>query len=504
MPTTGGRPGSDILTRPPLAHAVRDQRLPAAHRRRPVVLLGRHPHARSRPRSPSSRRRTSTRRPSTPPIPTRSSAPRTSRPVAHAGHAAPGRRDRLPRGEPSSSSSVTRCPPGLLGPQAQGAPSALPYVVFLGGAEVTLPGAVPGVNNLLRHVLGNASMLLTVSEYTARAAAQQVHGRVPAEVLRPPLPVDEFAPATADEAAALKRRAGHRRRAGGLRRPARAAQGPGQAHRRPRPAAPGVPAGCTSRSSARAAWRPASTTAPGSAGSASACTSPGALADSAVKDWLRAADLFASPCRTRWGGFEVEGFGIVFAEAALAGLPVVAGRSGGAPEAVLEGQTGTVVDGRSAAAGGGRARLASCVCRPSGAARWAPRGRELAIARHAPAAVGERYRELLRRAAAAVSEQPVGARPPSAPAAPSPRRRSARAARRRASRRGAATPKALARAPTSCRASRGCSWAWPSGSAWASPSSSSSTRTSPPRSRRPSGPPSSPSTCCSRSPARSS
>ena len=74
----------------------------------------------------------------------------------------------------------------------------------------------------------------------------------------------------------------------------------------------------------------------------------GALTDSAVKDWLRAADLFASPCRTRWGGFEVEGFGIVFAEAALCGLPVVAGRSGGAPEAVDEGETGPVVDGRSA------------------------------------------------------------------------------------------------------------------------------------------------------------
>ena len=74
----------------------------------------------------------------------------------------------------------------------------------------------------------------------------------------------------------------------------------------------------------------------------------GALVDAAVTDWLRAADLFASPCRTRWGGFEVEGFGIVFAEAALTGLPVIAGRSGGAPESVVEGETGMVVDGDSA------------------------------------------------------------------------------------------------------------------------------------------------------------
>ena len=124
----------------------------------------------------------------------------------------------------------------------------------------------------------------------------------------------------------------------------------------------------------------------------------GALADDAVREWLKAADLFASPCRSRWGGFEVEGFGIVFAEAALAGLPVVAGRSGGAPEAVLEGLSGTVIDGRSAqqvaAALGSLLRMPAERRRELGA-----RGRELAMSRHTPAAVGERYRALLRQAA---------------------------------------------------------------------------------------------------------
>ncbi|MFB7615957.1 glycosyltransferase family 4 protein [Kitasatospora sp. NPDC056181] len=62
-----------------------------------------------------------------------------------------------------------------------------------------------------------------------------------------------------------------------------------------------------------------------------------------------AADVFAMPCRTRRAGLEAEGLGIVFLEAAAAGLPVVAGRSGGAPDAVLDGVTGTVVDGRSPA-----------------------------------------------------------------------------------------------------------------------------------------------------------
>ncbi|MFE6503858.1 glycosyltransferase family 4 protein [Kitasatospora sp. NPDC057738] len=61
------------------------------------------------------------------------------------------------------------------------------------------------------------------------------------------------------------------------------------------------------------------------------------------------ADVFAMPCRTRRLGLEAEGLGIVFLEAAAAGLPVVAGRSGGAPDTVLDGVTGTVVDGRDPA-----------------------------------------------------------------------------------------------------------------------------------------------------------
>jgi len=60
-----------------------------------------------------------------------------------------------------------------------------------------------------------------------------------------------------------------------------------------------------------------------------------------------AGDVFAMPCRTRRGGLEVEGLGIVFLEASATGLPVVAGRSGGSPDAVLEGECGYVVDGTS-------------------------------------------------------------------------------------------------------------------------------------------------------------
>jgi phosphatidylinositol alpha-1,6-mannosyltransferase len=57
-------------------------------------------------------------------------------------------------------------------------------------------------------------------------------------------------------------------------------------------------------------------------------------------------DVFALPCRTRGGGLDVEGLGIVLLEAAASGLPVVAGDSGGAPETVQDGRTGHVVGGR--------------------------------------------------------------------------------------------------------------------------------------------------------------
>jgi phosphatidylinositol alpha-1,6-mannosyltransferase len=55
------------------------------------------------------------------------------------------------------------------------------------------------------------------------------------------------------------------------------------------------------------------------------------------------ADVFTMLCRNRWAGLEQEGFGIVFVEAAACGVPQVAGDSGGAAEAVADGETGIVV-----------------------------------------------------------------------------------------------------------------------------------------------------------------
>jgi phosphatidyl-myo-inositol dimannoside synthase len=66
--------------------------------------------------------------------------------------------------------------------------------------------------------------------------------------------------------------------------------------------------------------------------------------------YFAAADVFAMPCRTRRLGMDVEGLGIVYLEASATGCPVVAGASGGAPDAVREGETGYVIDGRDRAA----------------------------------------------------------------------------------------------------------------------------------------------------------
>jgi len=64
-----------------------------------------------------------------------------------------------------------------------------------------------------------------------------------------------------------------------------------------------------------------------------------------------AADVFAMPCRTRRAGLDVEGLGIVYLEASATGLPVIGGDSGGAPDAILDGETGYVVsDGAGLAA----------------------------------------------------------------------------------------------------------------------------------------------------------
>lgn len=69
----------------------------------------------------------------------------------------------------------------------------------------------------------------------------------------------------------------------------------------------------------------------------------GRVADEDLPGLVASADVFSMACRSRWFGLEQEGFGIVFVEAAAAGTPQVAGRSGGSADAVVEGETGVIV-----------------------------------------------------------------------------------------------------------------------------------------------------------------
>jgi phosphatidylinositol alpha-1,6-mannosyltransferase len=107
-----------------------------------------------------------------------------------------------------------------------------------------------------------------------------------------------------------------------------------------------------------ATWPPRDGAAPGAAGAAGAAARETAAAarssvyftgpvpQGELLAHYAAGDVFAMPCRTRRAGLDVEGLGIVYLEASAAGLPVVGGDSGGAPDAILAGETGYVVGGR--------------------------------------------------------------------------------------------------------------------------------------------------------------
>ena len=85
-----------------------------------------------------------------------------------------------------------------------------------------------------------------------------------------------------------------------------------------------------------------------------------------------AGNVFAMPCRTRKGGLDVEGLGLVYLEASASGLPVVGGDSGGAPDAILDGETGYVVAGRDVAAVANR--ISELLRDPAGAAAMGEKG----------------------------------------------------------------------------------------------------------------------------------
>ncbi|MDP8237002.1 MAG: glycosyltransferase family 4 protein [Candidatus Erginobacter occultus] len=82
----------------------------------------------------------------------------------------------------------------------------------------------------------------------------------------------------------------------------------------------------------------------GEIGVAESVTFAGRVSDEELAAAYRRSDLFLLVSREERGGSDYEGFGIVLLEAAAAGKPVIAGRSGGIPEAVADGESGLLVD----------------------------------------------------------------------------------------------------------------------------------------------------------------
>jgi len=123
-------------------------------------------------------------------------------------------------------------------------------------------------------------------------------------------------------------------------------------------------------------------------------TFTGGVAAGELPAYHALADVFAMPCRTRGAGLDVEGLGIVFLEASATGVPVIAGRSGGAPETVRHNTTGLVVDGRSVH------QVADAVVElladPDRAAAMGAAGRDWATAKWQWDAMAARLSELLR------------------------------------------------------------------------------------------------------------
>ncbi len=230
-------------------------------------------------------------------------------------------------------------PLGLVGPRL-----GLPYAVLLHGAEVAIPGRLPVSRSLLAHAVRDAALVVSAGGYPAAEARRALRGRgLPPVVEVPPgVDLERFTPLDAADRASARADLGL------------PAQGPlvvsvsrlvprkgmdvlidAAALLAPRFADLTVVIAGRGRDAERLAGRVAESGAP--------VRLLGGVTDEDLPRLVGAADVFAMLCRNRWAGLEQEGFGIVFVEAAAAGVPQVAGASGGAGEAVEDGVTGVLV-----------------------------------------------------------------------------------------------------------------------------------------------------------------
>ncbi len=230
-------------------------------------------------------------------------------------------------------------PLGLIGPGL-----GLPYATVLHGAEVTVPGRLPASRALLTRVLTHASLVIAAGGYP-EAEARRAAGRAPLPPVAnvpPGVDVRRFVPLPGIERTAMRHRLGLDPTGSLVVSVSRLVPRKGmdtliQAAARLAPRHPDlqVAIGGIGRDAGRLARLVERTGAP--------VRLLGWVADADLPGLYACADLFVLCCRNRWGGLEQEGFGIIFLEAAAAGVPSVAGRSGGAADAVLDGETGAVV-----------------------------------------------------------------------------------------------------------------------------------------------------------------
>jgi phosphatidylinositol alpha-1,6-mannosyltransferase len=228
-------------------------------------------------------------------------------------------------------------PVGNLGPSLE-----RPYGVILHGAEITVPGRVPGARQALARVLRGASLVVAAGGYPADEAERAAARGLPVVVVPPGVDVDRFRPLGADGRAEARRRFGARPGSTLVVSVSRLVPRKGMdvliraaAHLAPEHPELEVLIGGTGRDQRRLQKLVASTRAP--------VRLLGRVDDADLPALYGTADVFTMACRNRWAGLEQEGFGIVFLEAAACGVPQVAGASGGAAEAVEHGATGLVV-----------------------------------------------------------------------------------------------------------------------------------------------------------------
>ena len=231
-------------------------------------------------------------------------------------------------------------PLGLAGPRL-----GLPYAVVVHGAEVTLPGRLPASRPLLARVLSAASLVIAAGDYPEAEARKAVGAkdRFPPVVQVPPgVDTSRFHPLAAIDRASVRARLGLPRTGPLVVSVSRLVPRKGmdtliEAAAILTPARPDLTVAIAGAGRDRARLRHLARR------RGARVQLLGRVPDADLPGLYACADVFAMCCRNRWRGLEQEGFGIVFLEAAASGVPSVAGDSGGAADAVLDGKTGLVV-----------------------------------------------------------------------------------------------------------------------------------------------------------------